>query len=364
MKTLNVIAVVESAILDQAVEVTYCDLNKGITAVATVVNVDGSLVITGTATCKYTWMQDDIVVRAVARNCDTGRFVSIKDTKEDIKQAAIELAADLLGMNDVVEEDTQVSVIVASPIVNVVEDEVVEPATEECVVDTNIIPFEVQTVIIPEPIVIKPLQRGVNSMSIQDTGFKFQAFIPETDIVKEELDPRMDANFEPPVFDDYDPMLDVEPSMSDYDICYYVGGNPDYQQAVEVQPEPTNIIEGFQGGHSMTNVDVSTDCNPVSDFELVKQCTHILYNYFDKGCHLKSVNKQQLKEQFEIVWNKHMIELHAHQSVVSPAVLHPVYKELLSVFETTGYTYMYKAKLMATLRDAIKRVTIKAKNVA
>jgi hypothetical protein len=113
MKTLNVIAVVESATIAQAVEVTYKDFALSVTAMSTVENVGDNNVVVGTPMSKY--FGTELRMHPVARDLNTGRFVSIKDTMEAIVDVALEQGYDLLGFDlDDSDEDSQ-SIIVTKP---------------------------------------------------------------------------------------------------------------------------------------------------------------------------------------------------------------------------------------------------------
>ena len=87
MKTLNVIAVVESTTLFNAVEVSYKDIQLAVTAMATVENCGANAVVVGTPVSKY--FGTEVRMHPVARDLNTGRFVSIKDTLDAIVDVAI-----------------------------------------------------------------------------------------------------------------------------------------------------------------------------------------------------------------------------------------------------------------------------------
>ena len=76
MKTLNVIAVVESATIAQAVEVSYKDFALSVIAMATVENCGSNAVVVGTPVSKY--FGTELRMHSVARDMNTGRFVSLK----------------------------------------------------------------------------------------------------------------------------------------------------------------------------------------------------------------------------------------------------------------------------------------------
>ena len=144
MKTLNVIAVVESTTLFNAVEVSYKDIQFAVTAMATVENCGANAVVVGTPVSKY--FGTEVRMHNVARDINTGRFVSIKDTMDAIVDVAIEQGYDLLGFDlDDSDEDSQ-SIIVTDSQSNMLEKEEVITVTEESVMEENSF--------IPEPIIL------------------------------------------------------------------------------------------------------------------------------------------------------------------------------------------------------------------
>ena len=151
MKTLNVIAVVESATIAQAVEVTYKDFALSVTAMSTVENVGDNNVVVGTPMSKY--FGTELRMYPVARDINTGRFVSIKDTMEAIVDVALEQGYDLLGFDlDDSDEDSQ-SIIVTDSQSNMLEKEEVITVTEESVMEENSF--------IPEPIIINEFKSNI-----------------------------------------------------------------------------------------------------------------------------------------------------------------------------------------------------------
>ena len=69
MKTLNVIAVVESATIAQAVEVSYKDFALSVIAMATVENCGSNAVVVGTPVSKY--FGTELCMHSVARDMNT-----------------------------------------------------------------------------------------------------------------------------------------------------------------------------------------------------------------------------------------------------------------------------------------------------
>lgn len=339
MKTLNVIAVVESATIAQAVEVTYKDLALSVTAMSTVENVGDNNVVVGTPMSKY--FGTELRMHPVARDINTGRFVSLKHVEDDIVDVAIEQGYDLLGFDfDDSDEDSQ-SIIVTDSQSNMLEKEEVITVTEESVMEENSF--------IPEPIILNeskavPTATRLNGgFTLPTVNFEFKK-VDIVEAMEEILPTQPDLSTVVPV-DDFDAMdqalmeyhQDMDCQYNDYDL----GGD---------------VIPFF--GADMTHVDVEVEeIKPMSKLDIILETSATTVKYFRQNCTLKSINLEQLRNQFAIIYRKHMVHLHAESELVGSIIKHII------TSLTTAYgrrTYVYKDVFMKMLSDVLKAMNLKA----
>ena len=340
MKTLNVIAVVESATIAQAVEVTYKDFALSVTAMSTVENVGDNNVVVGTPMSKY--FGTELRMHHVARDINTGRFVSIKDTMDAIVDVAIEQGYDLLGFDlDDSDEDSQ-SIIVTDSQSNMLEKEEVITVTEESVMEENSF--------IPEPIIINeskavPTATRLNGgFTLPTVNFEFKKVDLAQAMDEVVIEPQPDLSTIVPV-DNFDPM---DQAMMDY--------HQDMASNFDDYDLGNDVIPYFGADMSHTEIQVE-EIKPMSKLDIILETSATIVKYFRQNCSLKSLNVDQIRQQFAIIYRKHMIHLHSEATLVGSIIKHVI------TSLTTAYgrrTYVYKDVFMKMLSDVLKDMNIKA----
>ena len=343
MKTLNVIAVVESTTLFNAVEVSYKDIQLAVTAMATVENCGANSVVVGTPVSKY--FGTEVRMHNVARDINTGRFVSLKHVEDDVIAVAVEQGYDLLGLSvDDSDDDSQESVVTSLNTNNIEEEEVL-PVTEESVLEENSF--------IPEPIILNE-DKAVPTATRLNGGFNlpvvnFEFKKVDLNVAMEEILPSQpDMSTVSPV-DNFDPMDDYYASMPDVDP---MDMHMDYQE----YDLGNDVIPFF--GADMTHVDVEVEqAKPMSKLDIILETSATIVKYFRQDCSLRSLNVEQIRQQFAIIYRKHMIHLHSESELVGSIIKHVI------TSLTTAYgrrTYVYKDVFMKMLSDTLKAMNIKA----
>ena len=340
MKTLNVIAVVESATIAQAVEVTYKDFALSVIAMSMVENVGDNNVVVGTPMSKY--FGTELRMHPVARDLNTGRFVSIKDTMEAIVDVALEQGYDLLGFDlDDSDEDSQ-SIIVTDSQSNMLEKEEVITVTEESVMEENSF--------IPEPIIINE-SKAVSTATRLNGGFVLPTVnfeFKKVDLVQAMdevvIEPQPDLSTIVPV-DNFDPM---DQAMTDY--------HKDMVSSYDDYDLGNDVIPYFGADMSHTDLQVE-EIKPMSKLDIILETSATIVKYFRQDCSLKSLNVDQIRQQFAIIYRKHMVHLHSEATLVGSVIKHVI------TSLTTAYgrrTYVYKDVFMKMLSDVLKDMNIKA----
>lgn len=343
MQNLNVIAVVESTTLFNAVEVSYKDIQLAVTAMATVENAGDNNVVVGTPMSKYFGTQ--LRMHPVARDLNTGRFVSIKDTMDAIVDVAVEQGYDLLGLSvDDSDDDSQESVVTSLNTNNIEEEEVL-PVTEESVMEEN--SFIPEPIIINEPVAVPTATRLNGGFNLPVVNFEFKKV--DLNVELEEILPSQpDISNVIPV-DNFDPMDDYYASIPDVDP---MDMHMDYQD----YDLDSNVIPFF--GADMTHVDVEVEqVKPMSKLDIILETSATIVKYFRQCCSLRSLNVEQIRQQFAIIYRKHMMHLHSESELVGSIIKHVI------TSLTTAYgrrTYVYKDVFTKMLSDTLKAMNIKA----
>lgn len=340
MKTLNVIAVVESATIAQAVEVTYKDFALSVTAMSTVENVGDNNVVVGTPMSKY--FGTELRMHPVARDLNTGRFVSIKDTMDAIVDVAIEQGYDLLGFDlDDSDEDSQ-SIIVTDSQSNMLEKEEVITVTEESVMEEN--SFIPEPIILNEAKAVATATRLNGGFTLPTVNFEFKKVDLAQAMDEVVIEPQPDLSTIVPV-DNFDPM---DQAMMDY--------HQDMVSSYDDYDLGNDVIPYFGADMSHTDLQVE-EIKPMSKLDIILETSATIVKYFRQNCSLKSLNVEQIRQQFAIIYRKHMVHLHSEATLVGSIIKHVI------TSLTTAYgrrTYVYKDVFMKMLSDVLKDMNIKA----
>lgn len=336
MKTLNVITVSESTTLVNAVEVSYKDIQLAVTAMATVENCGSNAVVVGTPVSKY--FGTELRMHPVARDMNTGRFVSIKDTEDAIVDAALEQGYDLLGFDlDDSDEDSQES-IVTSLNTNNVEEEEVLPVTEESVMEEN--SFIPEPIILNEAKAVPTATRLSGGFTLPTVNFEFK----KVDLEEVVIEPQPDLSTIVPV-DNFDPM---DQAMMDY--------HQEMSSSYDDYDLGSDVIPFF--GADISSVDVGVEeIKPMSKLDMISEILSTTYRYFRDNCSLKSFNLEQVRQQFTIIYRKHLVTLHSESELVGGVIKH-VLETITSKYGRR--TYVYKDVFMDMLVNVCKDIKTKA----
>ena len=265
MKTLSIVAVTESVILENASTVVFTI--DGVLAQVDVTEIPS----VGTVMSKY--FGSEVQVKPVARD-KKGRFVSIKGFEKQLIQAG-------LNSGIIKVQEIDLSILKMEIIKEVVVEPTVEPVKALCM------DFGCKE----KPMPITRVRGGTHL--VVPVEVVTEVF---TEVVVTPVAVSVDLSADP--FEECNQQFRDESNLINFST---EGMDPNFGQ-----------YEEYTGNVVTEEADMSLN-------SVVKQASRLFYDYFKHGMYIKTINKDQLLKQFSIVWNNNA-QLHAYKAVLKDYV--------------------------------------------